>query len=127
MPAQYDLRRGLLVLLGDLDDHVLVQEPPLPQGTPRLGDDVVRGVELAHVLLRESGVHLDLVDHGGDPALLHDPLQVRGLEVADTDGTCASFGVQALQRLPGGDVQIALGQRPVHEVEVDDLQTEPFQ
>src|SRR3954453_2807597 len=62
VPAQHDLRGGLVVRLRDSGHDRIVKHPvAAPERTPRFGDDAVPIVELPRLLLREPRVQLDLV------------------------------------------------------------------
>ena len=128
MPRDDDLGRRRTVLLGDPPDDRVVEHPlARGQGTPRLGDDAVLGVELPQRDLLEVRVQLDLVDARRLPGLVEEPLEVGGVEVAHADGAHAALVAQLAQRLPGLDVAVLPGRRPVDEEQVEHVEPEPLQ
>ncbi len=72
-------------------------------------------------------MHLDLVGRGHDLGLGEQALEVMLLEIGDTDRAGLAVGVDLLHRLPGLDEIADLGQRPMDQIQVDVLDTEPFQ
>ena len=75
--------------------------------------------------VRASGrVELDLVDRRRHPGLRDQPVQVRRLEVGDTDRPGLPRRQQRREGLPGVDVQVAGRQRPVDQQQVDVVQSE---
>src|SRR3954468_3002613 len=127
VPAQHDLRGGLVVRLGDAGHDRVVEQPVAsPERAPRLGDDAVPVVELARLLLREPRVQLDLVDRRHDRRLAEQSLEVRHGEVRHTDRAYAPVCVQLLESPPRVDVEVTLRSGPVDEVEVDDVEAEPL-
>src|SRR3954471_7135854 len=125
VPAQHDLRGGLVVFLRDAGHDRIVEQPvAAPERAPRLGDDAVPVVELARLLLREPRVQLDLVDRGHHRRLAEQALEVRHGEVRHPDRAHPPVGIEPLERSPRVDVEVALRSGPVDEVEVDDVETE---
>ena len=79
----------------------------------------------ARVPLLEEWVNLDLVHRGDDFRLRQELVEMARHEVADADGPCAPFAVDALERPPG--IEPLARHRPVDEVEVDIIEAEPGQ
>jgi len=81
----------------------------------------VLGAELAHRVLGQVRVHLDLVDRGRDLGLLVQPPDVVRLEVRHADGPGPAVPVELLQSPPGRHEVTAVPgrQRPVDQEQVD--------
>jgi hypothetical protein len=82
------------------------------------------GVEAAQLRLLESRMQLHLVDGGHHSGRIDDGLKVLDLEVRDADRPGTPSGLQLDQRLPGLDVEVPRGGRPVDEVQVDVVEPE---
>ena len=95
------------MLLGKLGDDGLFHDARVAaaaQRVPRLQRDAVLGEGPAQLGLREVGVALDLDDGGHDLALLHDLLDLVGVEVGDADGAELAGLVGGLELLIAVDV-----------------------
>src|SRR5215472_6703397 len=127
VPAQDDLRRGLAVPARQRGDHRVSEDIPLGQRTPRLRHDAVRPVERTYLLLLESRMQLHLIDRGHDPAPVQKGLQMPRLEVRHANRPGPSARADLFERLPGVEVDGRGRYRPVDQVEVDVVQSEPAQ
>ena len=67
---------------------------------------------------------LDLVDHGLDPGLADDPLEVVDVEVGHPDRPDAPLVLQLDQRLPRLDILVLPRHRPVDQEHVDPVEPE---
>ena len=106
-------------------DGVLEQLAAGGQRAPGLGDDAVLGVEGAQLALLQVRVQLDLVEGRQLAGLVEQPLQVRGLEVADPGGADAALRSAARAARARCRRSASLRRhRPVDQVEVDDVQAE---
>ena len=119
MPPQGDLGSRLTLLLGDLLQNRVVEDVALRDRRPCLGRDAVVGVECPQIVLRQIGVHLDLIHRGHDLGLGEEPLEVVLLKIRHSDGSRLAVGVDLLQRLPCLDEIPDLRQRPVDQEQVD--------
>ena len=73
------------------------------------------------------GVQLDLVDGGNDTGRRDDALEMRHEEVRDPDAAGQAGVAQFDQLLPGMQVVVLRGCRPVDEVEVDLVEPQAVQ
>src|SRR5580704_8278362 len=96
VPAQDYLGWRLAVPAGDVVDGGIPKGVAAGDRGPGFYCDLVLGAEAAHIILRQVGVDLDLVDGRGDLAFLMDPPQMMRLEVGDADRTRAPVAVELL-------------------------------
>ena len=68
---------------------------------------------------RDVGAQLNLVGDGADCGFGQKSIQMSRLEVRNADGACLAGCQQLLKGLPGGDILVALGQRPVDQQQID--------
>lgn len=124
MPGEDRLRRADAVRGRDLhDDGMLLQVVAMAQRAPTLHQDPLLPVVVERLLLRKVRVHLDLVDHRGDPGLGHQPLDVLRQEVGEPDVPHQATLPRLDQRPPRLHVQVDLRVRPVDQIQVDPVQT----
>ena len=71
-------------------------------------------------------MQLDLVDGGHVSVSCDQALEVLDVEVGDADRAGAPLALELLERLPGLDVAVLARHRPVDEVEVDVVESEPL-
>ena len=78
------------------------------------------------VVVREVGMHLDLVHGRHRVRLGGQSIEVPGLEVRDADGAGAAVALELLEHAPGRDEVAAVegGQRPVDQEQVDVVEPE---
>ena len=69
MPADYDLRRGLPMLGGDVDDRGLAKQTAAPERAPGFRFDPALVVKRPQYSLLKARVKLNLVDRGRDSGL----------------------------------------------------------
>lgn len=78
MIAQQDGGRADVVLLGNLEDVLVLEQGPASASKRAVRHDVntLLLAEINNLLLRQSGMVLDLVDCGNDSGLTEELLQV---------------------------------------------------
>jgi hypothetical protein len=79
----------------------------------------------AQLRLGKAGVQLDLVNRRHDPGLRYEPRELGIREIRDADLPGQAAAANDLQGSPGFHVQVAHGQRPVDEIEINGIQAEP--
>ena len=128
VPPEHHLSRRLAVPVADLGEHGVVEQVgAAADRRPALRDDVVALVGGTLLDLREVGVQLDLVDGGRHAGLRDEAGEVLGEEVGDADRRRQSFVAELDHGLPGLDVLVDAGQRPVDQEEVDVIEPEPLE
>ena len=90
-------------------------------------DDAVFLAELQRFRLREARMHLQLVDGRRLAGFVDEPLQMLGKEIRNAAGPDRSFLLDFQQRLPGFDVLVDRGERPVNEIQVEMVESEIIQ
>ncbi|KAF5225882.1 hypothetical protein ECC02_001201 [Trypanosoma cruzi] len=103
VPADDNLSRGFIVLLGNLPQHVILQKTrPVPAAKRRPGCDgnVVLLAELPQSTLLEQRVQLHLVHHRPNFAALKKLREVVWLKVGNANGPHLLLLVELLQCLP---------------------------
>src|SRR5271157_3138800 len=85
MPANDDLRRGLPMLRGDLDDHRLAEVSAASERTPGFRLDPSPVMELSKRLLLKARMELDLIDRGRYASLSDDSFEVIPIEIRNPD------------------------------------------
>ena len=124
LPPQGGLHGVLAVGRTDLGEHRVVGDLAPGDGAPRLGDDAVEVVEVAHLVLLEVRVQLDLVQHRDHAGGLDDATQVLGLEVRHADRGQAPARPELEEGLPGLEVAVVLRRRPVDQQQVEAIEAE---
>src|SRR5699024_8338363 len=118
-PPNDDLRDGATDLLRQRLQLCVTEDPALRERAPRLDGDPVLGAVVAHLVVDEVRVGLDLVHSGDAQAGLGEAGQVRGVEIGYADRVDRQVRADAFHDLPyAGDVRVH-GQRPMHEIQVD--------
>ena len=129
MPANDDLRRGFAVFIRQVADNFLIEYPftALSQRAPGFGLNLMRGVPGVKLALLQQRVQFDLVNHRRDARLVNQPLQVMNLEVTDADAFHQPLFLQFNHPFPGINVMVDGRNRPVHEIQVDEIELELLQ
>ena len=111
------------MILGDADDRRIRQDLTLFDGAPCLRDRAELPTCLAHGALLEIRMELDLVDRRGDVRRRHELIEVMRFVVRNADGPNEPLLLELLEGTPtvGGVGRL----RPVDEVQVDVVDTEP--
>jgi len=104
----------------------VAEDLALAERRPRLGGDALAREEGAQRCLGETGVQLHLVEHGDHLGLgPQAPYLLLG-EVREPDRPDPAVVVQLLEGAPGLHVVVLDGQRPMDEVEVDNVEPQPL-
>ncbi len=129
MPANDDLRRGFAVFIRQVADDFLIEHAftALRQRAPGLGLDLVGSVPGVKLALLHQRVQLDLVNHRCDARFVNQTLQVMHLEVTDADAFHQPLFLQVNHPFPGVNIVIDSRNRPVHQVQIDEIELEFLQ
>ncbi len=119
MPADDDLRRGLPMLGGDVDDCGLAEQSAPPERAPGFRFDPALVVERPEGLLLEPRVKLDLIDGWRDPRLADDPLEVIAIEIRDPDRADPPLLLQPDECFPAFDIAVDPRPRPMDQVQIE--------
>src|SRR5699024_10033598 len=112
-------RDGATDLLRQRLQLCVTEDPALRERAPRLDGDPVLGAVVAHLVVDEVRVGLDLVHSRDAQAGLGEAGQVRGVEIGYADRVDRQVRADTFHDLPyAGDVRVH-GQRPMHEIQVD--------
>ena len=84
-------------------------------------------MNLTQLALLKSRVQLNLIEDRHDAGFARDALEVLGLEVGDADRPNAALLFQADEGPPRIDVKSAARRRPMDEIEIDIVETQPAQ
>ncbi|MNY18525.1 hypothetical protein D3C86_1519090 [compost metagenome] len=129
MPANDDLRDSFAVLLGKIPNDFLIEHgfTALSQRAPGFGLNFVRGVPGVQLTLLHEWVQLNLVDHWRNAGFINQTLQMMDLEITDPDALHQPLLLQVDQPFPRLDVMIDGRNRPVHQIEINEIELEFFQ
>lgn len=72
--------------------------------------------------LLHQRVQLDLVNHRCDACLINQALQVMNLEVTDADAFHQPLFLQFNHPFPGINIMVDGGNRPVHQIQIDEIE-----
>ena len=125
MPGDHDLSGRDAVLLREAhDQRQLEQVATHAERSPRLREDSVRGVVGAELGLRPARVDLHLDELGGDAGRGDQAIDVLGHEVRDADVSHEPALAHRDESFPCLDVLVLIRIRPVHEQQVEVVETE---
>ena len=113
--------------IGHRADHRVVEVRAARNRRPRLGHNAVLRVVRAQLRLGEPGVQLHLVEHRGDAGGLNNLVEHLRVEVRHAHRLQLTHPLQLRELLEGLHVCPVLRPRPVHEVQVHEVEVQALE
>jgi len=123
MPAQYDLRRCLFVFRSQFQKKRFAEIFSFSKRSPRFRHNALLLAKCHSLRLLKTRIAFDLIHRRADICFRKQFLQMRRLEVADTDRPDLSGFIQPLQHFPGFR---HLAKRPMQVIQINVIQSQRF-